>query len=66
MTLFPDSMLAHMFSGRHEDSLDRDASGNVFFDYSPALMVRCLLLPGRVGLRTWRSIVTYCGSATHF
>ena len=41
MTLFPDSMLAHMFSGRHEDTLDRDASGNVFFDYSPAVMVRC-------------------------
>ena len=32
-----------MFSGRHEETLDRDASGNVFFDYSPAVMVRCVL-----------------------
>ena len=42
LTLCQESMLAHMFSGRHEDKVDRDASGNVFFDYSPAVMVRCV------------------------
>mmetsp|Transcript_23745 Transcript_23745/g.55377 ORF Transcript_23745/g.55377 Transcript_23745/m.55377 type:complete len:374 (-) Transcript_23745:103-1224(-) len=36
---FEESMLARMFSGRHEDSLDRDESGNVFFDYSPNIML---------------------------
>eukprot|EP00929_Paragymnodinium_shiwhaense_P014530 TRINITY_DN122445_c0_g1_i1.p1 TRINITY_DN122445_c0_g1~~TRINITY_DN122445_c0_g1_i1.p1 ORF type:complete len:351 (+),score=75.74 TRINITY_DN122445_c0_g1_i1:88-1140(+) len=34
-----DSFLAAMFSGRHEDSLDRDALGNVFLDYSPTVML---------------------------
>jgi len=36
---FPGSMLAAMFSGRHEERLERDKDGNVFFDYSPTIMV---------------------------
>eukprot|EP00929_Paragymnodinium_shiwhaense_P091196 TRINITY_DN51227_c0_g1_i1.p1 TRINITY_DN51227_c0_g1~~TRINITY_DN51227_c0_g1_i1.p1 ORF type:complete len:347 (-),score=101.84 TRINITY_DN51227_c0_g1_i1:140-1180(-) len=34
-----DSFLAAMFSGRHEDTLDRDSQGNVFLDYSPSVML---------------------------
>jgi len=34
-----NSMLARMFSGRYEDQLDRDKDGNVFFDYSPKVMM---------------------------
>merc|ERR1719210_2530127 len=29
------SFLEAAFSGRHEEHLDKDAQGNVFFDYSP-------------------------------
>eukprot|EP00929_Paragymnodinium_shiwhaense_P045221 TRINITY_DN2312_c1_g1_i2.p1 TRINITY_DN2312_c1_g1~~TRINITY_DN2312_c1_g1_i2.p1 ORF type:complete len:275 (+),score=32.75 TRINITY_DN2312_c1_g1_i2:261-1085(+) len=36
---FEDSFLASMFSGRHEDRLDRDGNGNVFLDYSPNVMM---------------------------
>jgi len=35
---FEQSTLATMFSGRYEDQLDRDKDGNVFLDYSPAIM----------------------------
>jgi hypothetical protein len=36
---FEHSMLARMFSGRYEDSLDRDDDGNVFLDYGPSIMM---------------------------
>lgn len=36
---FEDSMLSCMFSGRYEGQLDRDKDGNVFFDYSPSVMI---------------------------
>jgi len=32
------SFLEVLFSGRHEERLDTDAQGNVFFDYSPHVM----------------------------
>jgi len=33
------SMLAAMFSGRHDDQLKYDKDGNVFFDYPPSVMM---------------------------
>lgn len=45
-------MLELLFSGRWEDRLDRDASGNVFFDYDPDLfniLLRYLVCKARYG-----------------
>lgn len=36
---FEGTMLERMFSGRHEDTMDRDSQGRVFFDYSPHVMM---------------------------
>jgi len=33
------SMLSAMFSGRHEDNLDRDKDGNVYVSYPPSVMM---------------------------
>eukprot|EP00803_Ostreobium_quekettii_P001166 evm.model.scf_1801.5 EVM.evm.TU.scf_1801.5 scf_1801:27677-30816(+) len=46
------SVLELLFSGRWEDRLDRDASGNVFFDYDPELfnvLLRYLVAKARYG-----------------
>ncbi|CAD7698573.1 unnamed protein product [Ostreobium quekettii] len=46
------SVLELLFSGRWEDRLDRDASGNVFFDYDPDLfniLLRFLVCKARYG-----------------
>mmetsp|Transcript_97656 Transcript_97656/g.237477 ORF Transcript_97656/g.237477 Transcript_97656/m.237477 type:complete len:227 (+) Transcript_97656:2-682(+) len=32
-------MLASMFSGRHEDRLDKDKDGHIFLDFSPNIMM---------------------------
>lgn len=37
LTQAEDSLLEAMFSGRWDQSLDRDASGRIFIDYSPAV-----------------------------
>lgn len=39
LTQLKGSVLELMFSGRWEDRVDRDASGNVFFDYDPDLFI---------------------------
>lgn len=39
LTMYEDSFLAAMFSGRWEDQITRDKHGNVFFDEPPEVMM---------------------------